>query len=290
MSAILQRGGAVAGLAAAFFALSVSTVHAQGALDFNERSFQTFQCGSKASLQTQLKSAHDGATIFPGGEACEGPFVISDKDVNLRGFGSSRSTLTAAPGSSCVLTIEFARVKISRIDIDATGADYGICIGNGASVNMFEDVEIRNANSIGVFVQSGGSVEIVTSRIMNSLGIGLGVVSGAHATVQHSEIRDNGFDGVHVVGSATAALAGNDITGNEGAGVFSNVNSTVFLNDSGVIEENRFGVSCGLSGALVVGAVQDFGGGNPGDENHDDDVNLTPGCHVVNNASDPSFP
>ena len=292
MSLQRKRLGIIACLAAPLLALSVSSAHAQGALAREANSFQTFQCDSGASLQTQILSARDGATIFPGG-TCEGPFVVSERDVNFRGFGSSRSMLTAAPGSDCVLTIRFADVKLSRIDIDASGADHGICVGPGASLFLLEDVEIRNAGDIGVFLFGGASAEINESRINDNNGIGLGVSSGAHASVLSTEVRNNGLHGIDVNGSSSAELAANELTGNGGAGLRVDVNSAVNFNEPFFAGDPNFGeiagnlgggVFCGLSGAVIVGTKQIFGGNPTGN------VNAEEGCHVVNPLMDGEFP
>ena len=272
--------------ASALITAPASTVHAQASPNFN--------CDAPgANLQTKIDSAADGATIFFGGTCDDGPYSISGKDLNLRGF-SSGGTLSASGGSSCVLIIEFARVKISRLDIDATGTDHGICVSSGGVAHIFDNTEIRNSNNIGIFLLNGASAAIRESTIKDSNNVGIVLSSGANLFVEHSEIRDNGTQGILVAGSASAELAANEITGNGDVGIQVDVNSTINLNeaffeddpDFGVIENNSGGgVRCGISGALIVGAVQNFGTGNAGDN-----TVLETGCHVTNIPPDPSFP
>jgi parallel beta-helix repeat protein len=282
MSVILQRLSVAACIAATSFGFSASTVHAQ--------SFQSVICDSGNDLQKQIDTAHDGATIFFGDGICEGPYVISGRDVNLRGF-SSGGTLSAPDGSACVLSIEFARVNISRLEIDATGADNGICVGIGGTVRIFENTEVKNAGGAGISLGSGASALIHEDTIIEDNGVGVVLFSGAHASIEESQIKNNDGDGIFVEGSASAVLSRNEITGNRFAGVLVDVNSTIYLNEMNTIEDNSIGVRCGISGALVVHDEQDFGDGNPGpDPEPAPNVLADTGCHVTNNAPDSSFP
>ncbi len=244
-------------VSAAAFALALgfapaSTVHAQA--------FPSFNCDAPgANLQTMIDHAVDVTTIFFGGNCDDGPYVISRKNVNLRGF-SSGGTLSAPNGGS-VVAIFFAHVGLSRLDIDADGADNGVEV-------------------------TGGTVEIVDVDIDDSDGVGVFLRNNAAAAIFDSRIRDSNDVGISVTDSSSADIGtfGSMITGNGGAGVLVDVNSSVTLREN-LIEGNGDGVVCGFSGALTVEEIQNFAGGNTG-VNADVDA----ACHLREFVDDPDIP
>ena len=270
-------------IGAALFAMPVSPLHAEA--------FPSVVCGARNNLQHRIDAAPDGATIFFGDGTCEGPYIISGKDVNLRGFVSADATLSAPPGSFCVLFIEAARVKITRADIDADGADNGICVSTGGTAQISEGTTIRNAGGAGIFLFNGGSALIRggpdVENIIEYNGAGIKLDSGAHALIEHSQINNNNEDGIIVQFSSSAVLANLTITGNE-TGVLVDTNSSVGLfsdPDESFIQGNTTsGVVCGFSGVLEIGD-QNFGTGNG--TGAADNVVVDPACDLIGDASPP---
>lgn len=264
--------------------ISTSTVYAQPN--------PSVVCNQGGDLQARIDNAPEGATIFFGGGTCEGPFTIRGKSVNLRGF-SSGGTLSA-PGGHCVLNIEFAHAEISRLEIDATGAEGGICVHSGTA--NIHDTEIKNSDGTGIFLFIGASAFITDNIIENSGGVGIQLDGGVHALIENNVIRDNlaagifvrinsgahisnnvidnnEHNGVGVVESSSAQITANMITGNGISGVSVERNSSVempgFVPESeNFIEGNGFyGLHCDQSGSLNVHVPQHFGtGNNPGNE------------------------
>ncbi len=247
--------------ACALITAPASTVHAQASPSFN--------CdGPGANLQTKIDGAPDGATIFFGGTCDDGPYIISRKNINLRGF-SSGGTLSAPADSFAVVAIFFAHVGISRLDIDATGDRTGIQV-TGGTVEII-DVVVQNSGDIGIELRNNSTAFIFDSRIEDSTNFGIVVTDSSSADIG-------------AIGSPAASqmITGNG-TQNDGAGVLVDVNSSVTLREN-FIEDNGIGVVCGFSGALTVEEVQDFGTGNT---NGNADVDA--GCHL-RNFSGGAFP
>ncbi|HSF96171.1 MAG TPA: right-handed parallel beta-helix repeat-containing protein [Thermohalobaculum sp.] len=279
-----NRFGVAALFAVASVGLSILAAHAG--------SNQSVVCESGNDLQKQIDSASDGATLFFGEKCDGGPYFVSGKDINLRGF-SSGAVMSAPGDNNCVLSIEFARVEISRVDIDASGAAHGICIGIGSSVRIFGNTVVRDAGSIGIALGHGASALIEDNTLVEGASeAGIDLLSGAHALIWGgSQIRNNGA-GIVISGAASAAVEDVELTGNSGAGVRVDLNSALELAGETLIEENDAGVVCGESGALLVlgspGDI-DFGSGNPGGGDHTNDVLGSPTCHVSNLTGGP-FP
>ena len=249
MVRMLSMLGFVALFASALITAPASTVHAQA--------FPSFNCDAPgANLQSAIDRAPNGATIFFGGNCDDGPYVIGrGKNLHLRGF-SSGGTLSASSGGFAVVAIFFAHVRISRLDIDATGVDIGISV-------------------------TGGTVEIQDVVVQDSGGVGINIRNNSTAFIFDSRIEDSAVDGIVVEGSSSADIgaigspaASQLITGNGRTGVFVEVNSSVTLRENFIEDNGDFGVVCGFSGALTVEEVQDFGTGN------------TPGNALVDAACD----
>ncbi len=242
--------------ASALITAPASTVHAQA--------FPSFNCDAPgANLQTMIDHAPDGATIFFGGNCDDGPYIISRKNINLRGF-SSGGTLSAPAGSENVVALFFAHARLSRLEIDGTGAFNGIEV-TGSTLET-DDVLVRDSNDVGIQLRNNSTAFIFNSRI-----------------------KDNGTNGIAVTDSSSADIGTTGpeesqfITGNVVAGVLVDVNSSVTLREN-FIEGNGVGVVCGKTGALTVADVQDFGTGNPGGN-----ADLDAACHL-RNFSGAAFP
>ncbi len=122
--------------ASALITAPASTVHAQA--------FPSFNCDApEANLQTKIDHAPDGATIFFGGNCDDGPYIISRKNINLRGF-SSGGTLSAPAGSESVVSVFFAHARLSRLEINGTDAFNGIIsVKHVGGRNGTDDVKVR---------------------------------------------------------------------------------------------------------------------------------------------------
>jgi len=271
--------------------ISITSLGVSVSLGYAE-AFPSVDCDAPgASLQTKINNSAEGATIFFGGACDDGPYEIAGKDINLRGF-SSGGTLSA-PGGDCVLRVSFANVGLSRLDVDATSANDGICVFGGSAEIV--DVEVRNSDGngiiatagsvavisasriidnavLGIGVSNGASVEINGSLIENSGSVGIALNNGGHAVILGNTININADDGVAVLGSSSAEIQENTITGNGGSGVSVGRHGSVAFPDTGgaanLIEGNSFhGVRCDQSGSLRVDLAPDFGAGNvPTDE------------------------
>ncbi len=243
--------------ASALITAPASTVHAQA--------FPSFNCDAPgADLQTVIDNAPNGATIFFGGNCDDGPYIISRKNINLRGF-SSGGTLSA-PNGGGVVAIFFAHVELSRLDIEADGADNGVQV-TGGSVEIV-DVDIHHSSGVGVFLRNNSTAFIFDSHIRDSDDVGISVTDSSSADI----------------GAVGSPAASQMITGNGGAGVFVDVNSSVTLRKNFIEGNDGYGVACGFSGALTVEDVQDFGTGNvPGN------ALVDAACHL-RNFSGAAFP
>ncbi len=265
--------------ASALITAPASTVHAQA--------FPSFNCDAPgANLQTKIDHAADGATIFFGGNCDDGPYFIdAGQNLHLRGF-SSGGTLSASSGADCVVCIEFAHVKFTRLDIVATGAFAGISVFGGTA-NIGPDTNIDATGAENGILVDGGTVRIFQAVIHDSAGVGIHVRNSSTASISDSRIEDGDGDAIVIISSSSADISSNIITGNGGDGVSITFHSSVSLggDPTNTIEDNTaFGVRCGVSGALVVFEVPDFGDGNDAGN-----AVLDPACELLNLSGD-AFP
>ena len=155
---------------------------------------------------------------------------------------------------------------ITRLDINASNADFGILVGNGSSVFIdgSEGILVTGAGNTGITVGDSSSL----------------VIDGSTAVV----ISDNVEVGVGVETSSSATLNNFDITGSD-TGVLVDRNSSATLHE-GTIEYDLVGVFCGFSGFLEidVGEINFVNNGGDGDT---DNVEVDDACHLIGDASPP---
>lgn len=173
---------------------SSSPIYAQG-----KGPFPTYQCdaGNGQALQTKIDNLPAGATLFIGGN-CIGPIVIS-KDIHLRGFRSTRTTLSAAGDGSAVVIINFpAHVVLSRLDVDGGGTGAGVIANVGVAVK-FDDVEVREAQ-LGLFLGHASAADIFDSTFTNNQQ-GIRVLQNSSAMIRRST-----FDGGNINNGACISV------------------------------------------------------------------------------------
>ena len=227
-------------------------------------SWQSFVCeAGGGNLQRHLDTAHEGETIFFGTDCDGGPYQISGRSVNLRGFSGQRATLSAAGGGDCVLIIENAHVDLSRFDVDATGADDGICVLGGGTVRT-TDIEVRNAVGSGIVVRNGGSGTITQSRILDNGGPGVFVFIGGTAAIHDNVIEDNGNVGIQLDGGAHAIITDNQIRRNGAAGIFARMNSGAQIQGNVIEDNTHSGIGVVESGSAQISDNEITGNGISG--------------------------
>ncbi len=261
MVQMLSMLGFVALFASALITAPASTVHAQA--------FPSFSCDAPgANLQTMIDHAADGATIFFGGNCDDGPYIISRKNINLRGF-SSGGTLSAPEGFA-VVALFFAHARLSRLEINGTGAFNGIEV-TGSTLET-DDVLVRDSTAVGIQLRNNSTAFIFNSLIEDSGNVGIAVTDSSSADI-----------------GTTGPEESQSITGNVW-GVLVDANSSITLRKN-FIYNNDTGVVCGPSGALTVAEVQDFTRPDVGPPLPNLlNVQIELGCHVREFVDDPEIP
>lgn len=175
-------------VAMVFIGVSSSPLYAQG-----QGPFPTHNCGEnqEQSLQTRINNLPAGATLFIGGNCIVSLFI--DKDINLIGFRSTRTTLSAPPGAHAVVDINNARVEIRRLDIDAAGVSGAGVVAHLGSDLTLRDVVVKNGGQA-VFLNGSSSGDIFDSAFINNVD-GMTVRQSSYAGITQTT-----FDGGNLPG------------------------------------------------------------------------------------------
>ncbi len=258
-----------------------------------------------AGQNLHLRGFSSGGTLSaPGGGNC----VVCVRFAHVK---FTRLDIDAT-GANAGISVKGGTAEIFDVNIDATGTFAGIRVFGG-TVDIAGDTNIDAANAFaGIHIEggevrigpdtnidatgatgaengisvNGGTVSIFKAVIRNAAGVGIHVRNSSSANISESRIEDGDGDGIVIISSSSADISANMITGNGGDGVSITFHSSVSLGDANTIEGNTaFGVRCGVSGALVVFAVQDFTGGNTGGN-----AFVDPACELLDFAGDPEIP
>jgi protocatechuate 3,4-dioxygenase beta subunit len=258
---------------------------------------QAAPCATISQALSTASAATTSGTIEVGAGTIEDVVSIPSGHWVIAGIPGSTTLTDPSPQSDTGFTNGAGTATISGIAItgfatgvwsDSAGAtrlDQDNLSGN--SINLLNDgtagvdeSTLSDASNLSVLTESGGSLTVDASSIVNSAGDGLDAYSGT-LQVSNSTISDNGGSGLSVNGPSSAAIDSSTISGNGGNGVGDATAVSAFAtilsdntggNCSGPLTDNGFnldsGNTCGLEsylGSIVnsdpeLGNLQDNGG------------------------------
>ncbi len=133
---------------------------------------------------------------------------------------TSFSDLTVSGGSTAILIVKDAKVRIERCAIrDAAKIGIEIVAGNGELV-------IRKSklykNGKGVYIQKGNNFDIAGSAVYRNDEEGLDIRNDVDGVIAGNEIYDNGESGIEIIlGESDMLIEKNVISGNAASGIAS---------------------------------------------------------------------
>ena len=160
-------------------------------------------------LQKKLDNAADGATVGITGSCDEGPYVISNGNLKLRGF---EGAVLSGPGGSAVLSIQGAgNVELRNFDINANGFNSGIHFLS--SSGEIRNVLVENAQGNGISVTGSSRVNVFdsTSR-QNNIGISFVNSTGF---LFNNTIENNSQQGISVTGASKVDIYNRTVRNND---------------------------------------------------------------------------
>ena len=264
MRKISAKLGITALSALAVFAISVPLAHSQGGpADF------MVNCNQGESIQDALDQASDGNRIKVVGGPCVENIVIKLDHLTL--FGNGNPEIDGS-GDSASPTVEVLGTNVTITGFTITGGLFGIRVTRGASAVITKDT-VENAVRAGIIITESSAAKILDCTVISNGGNGIQVNRSSTADINDCtvgvEFAGNGNDGITARRSSHADIDGSTISFNGDDGVAVSQVSSIDLSpdgDTNFIHDNfDDGVTCGLLSHLNVEEVQDFTGGNGGD-------------------------
>jgi len=140
------------------------------------------------------------SVVDPGGEivaldaAGYGAVTIT-KSVTITANPGFFAGIAASTGNAITIATAAVSVTLRGLQINGIGADYGILMTDGASLNI-ENCVIANFVEDGANVNSVERVRVVNSLIRNNSASGLRFGTDVTAEVINSQMLDNGYPGL----------------------------------------------------------------------------------------------
>ncbi len=96
------------------------------------------------------------------------------------------------------------------------------------------------SSAAGIYVDSGGTVDVTKSVISRSTGVGINVFEGTQLTVTGSTVQNNASDGIDTLG-ANVDILNSTITGNAGPGLYLDTSSGTISGNTLSLNTGSFG-------------------------------------------------
>jgi parallel beta-helix repeat protein len=181
------------------------------------------------------------------GATVEAPDSSSDV-ISISANGVTLENLTLVGGNNGVLNDHGLRLRINDCVIRDPSSDGILAWGGELGLHYST---IQRAGRDGLRIEESGSGLVRNSEILDNTGSGIIARQNANIAAYASRIAGNGSYGVWLDGSSHGDFSENVISQNQYHGMFIQGNSTAYVYDS-TIANNEFGVFANLASTLEL--------------------------------------